>query len=55
MNTPLTLSTSNGSSAAPTMLSVGVTSASAVPEPASLAVFALAMGSLGFWKLRRAG
>jgi len=53
LNTPFVLSMTNGTTNAPTILS-GVASVAAVPEPASIAVFAAALGGLVMYRRRLA-
>jgi hypothetical protein len=50
LNTPLSLSLPTGSSPGTTTITVA---ASTVPEPTSVAVFAIAVGGLGLWNRRR--
>jgi hypothetical protein len=51
LNTPMTLAVTDGTS--PGMTSLVGASPAAIPEPSSVAVFAVAMGGFGLWSRRR--
>ena len=53
LNSPMPLALSDGSQPAPTALTGPAVLPAAVPEPASVAVFAVALGGLGLWGRRR--
>lgn len=53
LNSPFKLSMTDGTSNAPTILS-GVATVAAVPEPGSIAIFAVALGGLAMYRRRRA-
>jgi len=54
MNMPMKIDISDGVSPATTTLSAAVSPAAPIPEPASIALFAVAFGGVGFWHRRRA-
>ena len=53
LNSPMPLALSDGSMPAPTALTGPAVLPAPVPEPASVAVFAVALGGLGLWGRRR--